>query len=186
MTRQIIALAGISGVGKSYLLSELGREMPMQVFQASALIKAAREAAEKNVIALDQLRARDLDENQRLLISGFSQAVQASPPLVLFDCHTLIERGDELVRIEPEVFKGIGIARMAFLTEEPSIVLQRRSGDTTRKRPLVSIERLRAIQDEALNQARHICDALGVSLSIYISSTDKKALSEMLRGEAKG
>lgn len=96
----------------------------MQIFQASGLIKAAREIAEKNTKALDHLRMKNLDENQRLLALGFSQAVQKLPPLVLFDYHTLIERGDALVRIEPAVFRDIGIARMAFLTEEPATILQ--------------------------------------------------------------
>lgn len=74
MTRRVAALTGISGVGKSTLLTALSQRVDFVHLQAGALIKKARESELGQSIEHDQLRNIDLDQNQQLLINGFLAA----------------------------------------------------------------------------------------------------------------
>jgi adenylate kinase len=67
MTQSIIALVGISGVGKSTLLCELSKDLSFQHLQASALIKSEREAATLFETSTDDLCNANIADNQALL-----------------------------------------------------------------------------------------------------------------------
>jgi adenylate kinase len=166
MTRRIVALTGLSGVGKSTLLRTLAASVPFEHFQASALIREGR-AAESAALSSDQLRLADIDENQQLLIRGFKVKASTNAGLIVLDGHTLIERDDELTRIDARVFREIGINKMIFLSDDPKCIVERRRNDATRDRPVPDIDRLRQIQNEALNHAAVICRMLGVPLKTF-------------------
>lgn len=165
MIAPVVALTGISGVGKSTSIKALEALIPLRHFQAGALIKEGRDAAGAS-IPHDHLRLADLDENQQLLIRGFQRKAAEGSSLILLDGHTIIEKEDRLIPIPATVFGAIGIAKMIFLADDPAIILERRRSDHSRKRPLPSIAGLRNIQESALEQATVICGALGVELYV--------------------
>jgi adenylate kinase len=167
MTRKIVALTGLSGVGKSTLIATLATSVPLMHVQASALIKEARHASGGATPTQDQLRLLDIDENQKLLVRGFTLKTSTSTGLIVLDSHTVIERDNELSRIDARVFGAIGIDRMIFLADDPEAIIHRRRNDATRKRAVLSVDRLRTIQEEAQAHAVTICRAIGVSLQIF-------------------
>jgi adenylate kinase len=71
MKQHVVALFGISGVGKSTLLREISDLVAFQHLEASALIRKGREAAGARDISTDTLRQLNIGENQQLLISEF-------------------------------------------------------------------------------------------------------------------
>lgn len=164
MTGPIVALTGISGVGKSTVLKTLSTSISFQHLQASALIKAGRHASGDIAVTHDQLRLVDIDENQQFLIRGFRLNAGASTSLVILDGHTVIERDTGLTHIDARVFGAIGIDSMIFLADDPEAIGQRRRNDTSRKRPVLSVDALRLIQEQAEDHAVEICKALGVPL----------------------
>jgi len=167
MTRQVVALTGLSGVGKSTLIRTLAASVPLEHLEASVLIKEGRRAIGDATITQDQLRFVDIDENQNLLIRGFRLKAGTSSRLIILDGHTLIERDDGLTRIDARVFGAIGIDSMIFLADDPEAIAQRRRDDPARKRPVPSVDRLRLVQEEAQQQAVAICLALSVPLQIF-------------------
>jgi adenylate kinase len=156
----IVALTGISGVGKSTLVKILAGTIPLHHFQASALIKEERDAAGES-IAHDHLRLADIDENQQLLVRGFRRKALEASGLILLDGHTIIEREDKL-------------------TSVPAAVYERRRGDQHRVRPLFSVERLSNVQDAAAEQAASICSTLGIELHIR-RPIDVEAIAIIIR-----
>jgi adenylate kinase len=167
MTRQVIALTGVSAVGKSTLIKALAASIPLEHLQASALIKEGRHASSDAALTQDQLRLVDIDENQQLLIRGFRLKAGVRTGLVILDGHTVIEREDGLTRIDSRVFGAIGIDCMMLLVDDPIAIAQRRLNDTSRKRPVPSVDDLRFIQDQAREHAVAICRALGVPLHVF-------------------
>jgi adenylate kinase len=166
MARRVIALTGLAAVGKSSLIKALAASLPLEHLQASALIKKGRHASGDVDLTQDQLRLVNIDENQRFLVRGFKLTASACSGLVILDGHTVIERDDELVRIDARVFGAIGIDSMIFLADEPEAIVQRRRNDTTRNRPVRSIDELRLIQEEAQDHAAAICQSLGIPLHV--------------------
>src|SRR5271155_3811835 len=167
MTRRVVALTGISGVGKSTLIKTLAASVPLKHLQASALIKEGRRASGDAVLTPDQLRLVDIDENQQFLVRGFRLSIGTSKRLVILDGHTVIERNGDLIRIDARVFGAIGIDSMIFLADDPDAIAKRRHNDTTRNRPVTSVDDLRLIQEEAQNHAVAICQALGIPLHTF-------------------
>jgi adenylate kinase len=174
MKRHVVAFTGISGVGKSTFLRNLKTLLQFQHLQASELI-----ASERQTFSLDELRNFDLNQNQSLLINGFRKAVDPVAKVVVLDCHTVIEVGDGVVRINPDVFKEVGINSMLFLADQPTAIASRRLTDSTRKRPVKNEEELATVQTAALAYAKEICGVLEISMTV-VNSAQHQLVANLL------
>jgi adenylate kinase len=167
VTQHVVALLGISGVGKSTLLRELSNHVAFQHLQASSLIRDGRRAAaEARELSLDALRHANINENQQFLIAGYARSVDPRAGLVILDGHSVIDTPSGLVSIDPPVFAALGITWIIFLADTPSAIMRRRQGDVSRNRPARSSDDLDAHQDMALLNALKICLDLRVPLNV--------------------
>jgi adenylate kinase len=180
VTPPVIALAGLSGVGKSTLLARLSSAVPMQILHASALIKDARTSMDGGPRTLDALREADLDENQRLLVQGFASRVNPTAPLVALDCHTVIETDNGLVFIDPRVFSAMDVKALVFLEDAPEEIARRRQNDATRQRPATAVRHLESVQMEAIRHARAIATSLNIPLHIHRPAGEDDAVTQRL------
>jgi adenylate kinase len=179
MKKKIVALTGLSGVGKSTLITAIAARLPLQHLQASALIKKGRETS-GDAIGHDRLRYSDLDENQLLLVRGLNAAIDQTAQLVVLDSHTLIEREADEFLVEPRVFASVGICGMIFLREEPLEILRRRQSDRSRIRPIKDEAFLAASQANALAQAEFICRTASVPLFVETPSAIENILASLI------
>lgn len=163
MNQLTIAVVGISGVGKTTFLRTLAREVEFQHLTAGSLISAARAAGNAE---RDRLRLSDIDENQRLLIEGFSIARTPEPPLAILDGHVVIHAADGLHAIGSHVFSELGLRGMIHLVSDPARISANRTKDTGRDRPQVSIHELEQHQSASIAAAEHVSETLGVPFLI--------------------
>ena len=175
----VTAVTGISGVGKSTFLRKLNETLDFQYLQASELIRAGRQAGAE-VLTLDRLRDLNLDENQLLLVEGFNRRIDIAAHLAILDSHTLIEQENGLTLIPSDVFRGIGIRSMIFLSDDPDAVSARRLQDTNRQRLTKSVSDLLWVQEAARKQAAHICQTLKIPLSVF-SPSEHETVADLLR-----
>ena len=117
MRQRVVAVTGISGVGKTTFLRELADLVTFQHITGGSLIAANREASPDQ---RDALRYADLDENQRLLIKGFEAARDPAADLVVFDGHVIIDDGSGLQKLPAHVFRVLGVTMMVHLEAEPT------------------------------------------------------------------
>jgi adenylate kinase/GNAT superfamily N-acetyltransferase/rRNA-processing protein FCF1 len=167
MTQTVVALVGVSGVGKSTVLRAVAETLVFQHLQASALIKDARNALEAGAVGHDDLRQVDIGDNQALLVEGFRAARDLAMGTVILDGHTVIDTPNGLVRIEPSVFGALGIQKIVLVVDGPDAILRRRAADTTRKRPVRSAAELDKHQNEALLAAYAAACLLGIPLHVF-------------------
>lgn len=182
--RRVIALVGLSGVGKSTLLASVAKVVPFTHFQASALIKDELQHRRQVAPPQDALREAPIDTNQALLIASFRRNAPMSGLLVL-DGHTIIDTPTSIIEVGPEVFRAIEVCRFVVLVAPPEIIVARRNMDHQRKRPERTIEEIHQQQEQSLASARSAAHALGVPISI-IEADESHELAALLTGDAVG
>lgn len=113
----IVVVAGISGVGKSWMLDQAFGSANVQILSASELISAEiGRNADFISVAHDQLRERDIDANQRALSDGFARSIDLTASAVALDAHVAIDTPKGLTFIPAEVFERIGPDLMVFVS----------------------------------------------------------------------
>lgn len=162
---KVVAVVGISGVGKSTCIRQWAERFPLMHLQASALIKAEQAARNQAVGSSEDLRLGPVLDNQSLLVSAFRRATEGHDGLVIFDGHTLIDGVDGPMPIPASVFRDLECQHIIFICDAGSAIVERRSADSQRIRPQLSAEELARHQDFALATAKAIADELGIELT---------------------
>jgi adenylate kinase len=177
----VAAVVGLSGVGKSTLISEVFRGVPLLHLQASTLIKSELERRSRQKYTSEDLRLGAVMDNQELLVAGFKHATRRALGLVVFDGHTLIDSKDGLLEIPACVFADIGCDHMAVIIDEPAAIALRRERDGKRYRPLHALATLAEHQEKALMAAQKIASDLSIPISVHPPS-DRAGLEAVLIG----
>ncbi|MBA5725021.1 GNAT family N-acetyltransferase [Bombella favorum] len=163
MTQNIIAVTGISGVGKTTFLEKLSERIIFQHLTGGNLIATARKTSPDS---RDQMRYMDIDENQRFLIEGFHALRDQDSRLIIVDGHVIIDNGNGLSKINSEVFKEIDVNIMIHLEADPNRIFNNRLKDESRNRPIFSVDILKEHQDISRAQAEKISSDLGIKLYV--------------------
>lgn len=167
----IVVIAGLSGVGKSYLIDQLKYGANNFVsFSAGTLIKKQRSGMSRDELRL--LDEEGIIQNQYLLIKQLLEEIEdvEKGKTILFDAHMLIDTDDGIIEIPLEVFSKINPSQFIFLHAEPEVILERRSKDISRSRPKRTQKELRSQQDRALSLAIDYSSRLNVPILAAASS----------------
>ena len=172
MRQRIVALVGISGVGKTTFLKQVAANCVFQHLTAGSVIARAKAA---ELAARDSLRLSDLDGNQRLLIQGFATARDPTAYFVILDGHVVIHTENSLLPIESWVFASLGINEIAHLEADPAQVHSNRAKDANRQRPSLSVDEIRNHQARSSAEARRVADDLRIEFKPNLNSAFSKA-----------
>ena len=164
----IIGVFGISGVGKSWLVSEVAARIPGTLhLQGSALIK---QGLADSFVSSEELRRASGDRiiaNQRILIAMFNRAIAEHPSsLVLFDGHLLIDTEAELIEVPQAMIAALRPVVLVHVEVDALLLAARRNADIERQRPVRDIDTLAAHQA----RSRRLCQdfALGLGIPMHI------------------
>ena len=176
---RIIAVFGISGVGKTTLIDSIARDWPSEILhlQASQLIKDAKQR-DLDSEALRTASADEIGVNQDFLISEFDRrVVSAIQSTVIFDGHSVIDNDTDLVLIPTSVIRALSPTAIIFVVDSAATIAARRRSDGRRNRPERSAVKLEFMQSRALEACHGYSDALAVPLHVILPTDDKKARS---------
>lgn len=173
----IVALTGLSGVGKSSMLRRVGSSFSFQHLQASALIKSSREDLYRAKVSIDDLRHENIDDSQKLLVHSFSRELDRSMLLAVLDGHTIVECDGGIEIIPAFVFEAVGVEAMIFLTDTPERIAARRTGDGMRNRPVPSTSDLGRFQELARETAKNIAGVLKIPFKVISPTGDSELLA---------
>ena len=162
-----IFVAGIHGVGKTYLASRVAPYVGMTHTSASKLIKEERAlptwSKDKHVI--------DVGENQLALAAAVHRHNEVGTRLLLDGHFVLLGESDELILLEDDVFSTLSL-RSVILVEEDLQMVARRITD--RDQLNVSIDHLHAFMMAERGQAQKVCAELHIPLTILVSPSPEE------------
>ena len=177
MNQRVVALVGISGVGKTTFVKRVAEKCDFLHLTAGTLIARGRSI---DPVTRDVLRSSNLEENQRMLVDGFKEAAGAVAGPIVLDGHVVIHMASGLAPIDSRVFAGIGTKLVAHLEANPAQILSNRLCDTRRDRPSLSVEELEVHQARSLAAARRVAVDLGIKLK-RLTHDDVDVFAQILR-----
>lgn len=144
---EIIFIAGIHGVGKTYYCNSLNDGI--KSYSASDLIREYKEINDKIV--------KNIGENQNYLLEAISCLNEEK---IYLDGHfCLINSKKEIEEIPLDIFKALNIKKIILLYSNPVLIAQRLEKRDNKK---YSIEMLEKFQEKELNYGEEIANILNV------------------------
>ena len=165
----MIFVSGVHGVGKTYFCNKAKDMLGIITFSASNLISEQKRVA----FSKDKL-ILDIEDNQKYLMAAI-QAIRNSHSRYLLDGHLCLLDGEGMVtRVPVETFDELQPRAIIVLTEEPSIILERRK---RRDGINANSEAIGSFQREEMSYAKELAERLGIPLKISQGAND---LSDVL------
>lgn len=177
--RRRIAVLGISGVGKSTLITKIRETIPLIHLQASGLIKAEQAHRAQNPDSSETLRNGAVIDNQALMIAAFKREAAESELPIIFDGHSVIDGRGGLIEIPSSVFGELELDAICFLAADPDAIAERRRADIERERPIHNAAILQDHQKIAESAARRIASEIKCSF-ISVTESEISLLRELL------
>lgn len=176
MTQKIVALVGVSGVGKTTFLHGLAGLVEFQHLSAGSLIASEKQIQEAE---RDHLRLENVPDNQRLLIDGFHRASDPDASVVILDGHVFVHTPEGLEAVAAQVFTSLHIQSIIHLEAPPEKILENRTRDKARSRPLLTAAEISDHQDFSLATAADIAKQLQIQ-NLTISHNDICQVADLL------
>lgn len=157
-----IFIAGVHGVGKTYLASQLPKEIGLVHTSASTLIKNERALPEWNT----DKRVNDVDANQVALAAAVERHNRVGTRLLLDGHFVLLNPQNQFLYLGTEVFKSLNLEAVVLLETNTLTIASRikerddRESDTAHIENFINAER---------HQAQIVCSDLGIPLLILDS-----------------
>ncbi|CAN7286887.1 ATP-binding protein [Pseudomonas brassicacearum] len=153
-----VFVAGVHGVGKSFLCQRYADEFSVAYESASGLIRKERALADWSV----DKKVKDVDGNQLALKSAVQRIVKGGQQLLLDGHFVLINGASDFVKLEASVFQNLEIAGVVVLEAEAHLIESRLAArDSTKSTVDISV-----FLDLERAQARKVCQELGIPFHI--------------------
>lgn len=162
---RVVAVLGLSGVGKTTLLKNARQRFTFAHLQAGELIELEKRERKGESVARDLLREASIEDNQTLLIGGFLR-LAPNEGLIVLDGHAVVDTPSGLVEIPPSVFSAIDVSGLVVIVDDVERIVSRRRSDPRRTRPIRSPEELARHQERSILAATHVALALGVPVFV--------------------
>lgn len=160
----MIFVSGIHGVGKTYFCDMLKEKLRIETYSASQLIEKR-----KNTRFSRQKHVSDIDQNQVFLLEAIEELREAGYEFVLDGHFCLLNERGVITRISKETYISLKPDAMILLTEEPSVIADRRSLRDGVKQELSEIS---AFQEAEREYAVEIATELDIPLEISSGAAD--------------
>lgn len=160
-----IFVAGIHGVGKTYLVSRLPAGSGLLHTSASKLIKEELALPDWNA----DKRVVDVDKNQVALTKAVARH-NANGVALLLDGHfVLLNTAGEFVPLRSEIFKRLNLSAVLLIEADPKVVeIRVQNRDNLRR----DSEWITTFMRKERAQAEVVCHELGAPLHILASPSD--------------
>ncbi|MGA4472567.1 ATP-binding protein [Ectopseudomonas chengduensis] len=153
-----VFVAGIHGVGKTYICQQYSQNSGVTHESASGLIRKERALAEWS----KDKRVTAIDDNQAALKVAVQRIKSEGRPLLLDGHFVLINSNSEITPINASVFKELNLTGVILIEASPEVITSRLSSRDTSK-SAIDIDLF--LQAERA-QAEFVCKTLELPLEV--------------------
>jgi adenylate kinase len=165
----VIALLGISGVGKSSMAGRIVRASPdILHLTAGGLL---RDALNRPAEHLRKSTRNSVLDNQKILVDALRrERVGRWQIPVLLEVHSIIDNDHELIDVPTDIMRNLDVKALLVLEESADEILTRRQKDT-RERPERGLAEIIAQQNRSSSLAGKYAYELSIPIK-FIKSDD--------------
>jgi adenylate kinase len=150
---EIIFVAGVHGVGKSYFCSKIKETFKLPIFSASSLIKKEKNSdvdSNKNVL--------DLEKNQDYFIHAINK-IDTNSSKIVIDGHFCLLENNQITNIPTQTFEKISLKSIIVLYDSASDIYNRLQ---QRDKGSFSINIISQMQEQEIMQAEYVAAYLNI------------------------
>ncbi len=169
-----VFVAGVHGVGKTYLCQRAGASLGITHASASKLIREQLALPAWNANKL----VSDIEGNQRALVAAIERYADEKKEILLDGHFLLRDESGRLTEISSEVFASLNLAGVVLLEKDLEVIRRQvadRDGHEPEAEPL-----LEAIRAEK-HRAQEVCSQLALPLAI-LNDPGEKEFAEVISG----
>jgi adenylate kinase len=176
---KVIVVFGLSGVGKSWIISRYAAGANVAHVQASQLMRDAKAAQLRNTVTSEDLRRGPVLDNQSLLVNAFTKVLSAETRPIIFDGHCLVDAGDQIIEIPTAVIRQLKPSAIVLVSAPAEHIVLRRESDTSRQRPTRTAYALTAQQDRCVALCTDYAQEINVSF-VQVDAGDERGFARAI------
>jgi adenylate kinase len=176
---KVVTVFGLSGVGKSWMISRYAAAANVAHIQASQLMRDARAALVGVRVTSEQLRRGPVLDNQSLLTDAFAKVLATEARPIIFDGHCLIDAGEQAIEIPVDVIRQLHPSGIVLVCAPADEIAGRRKSDTSRHRPVRTSSALSAQQNRCVAICTDYAERLGIRFD-QVRSGDEPDFAQCL------
>jgi adenylate kinase len=176
---KVVAVFGLSGVGKSWMISRYTNAANVAHIQASKLMRDAIAAQEAMMVTSEDLRSGPVLNNQNMLTDAFAKVRASEARPIIFDGHCMVDSGEQPIEIPIEVISRLQPSGIILVYAPAAEIVSRRESDTSRQRPARTSSALSAQQDRCVVICTDYADRLGIGFD-QVRSGDERVFAQSL------
>jgi adenylate kinase len=159
---KVVVVFGLSGVGKSWMISRYAAAANVAHIQASQLMRDAKAALVGKPVTSENLRRGPVLDNQSLVTDAFAKVLAEESRQIIFDGHCLIDAGEHLIEIPVDVIRRLHPSGIVLVCAPAEEIVTRRESDTSRERPVRTVAALATQQDRCVAICSDYAQQLGI------------------------
>jgi adenylate kinase len=177
---KVVTVFGLSGVGKSWMITRYAAAANVAHIQANQLMRDAKAALVGVPVNSEHLRRGPVLDNQSLLTDAFAKVLAAEARPIIFDGHCLIDAGEHLIEIPVDVIRQLHPSGIVLVCAPADEIAGRRESDTSRQRPVRTTSALSAQQNRCVAICTDYAERLGIRFD-QVRSGDEPDFAQSLR-----
>lgn len=156
----VLFVCGVHGCGKTTFCAALARELEVQAFSSSSLIREEKQ----NAISDVDKRVKNIEGNQQLLVLAVRKKVNQNTRIILDGHMTLLNVHGEVTRLGAPLFADLGVSRIILLNTPPAEICTRlleRDGKVLDSKNILAHMELEEVE------AKNVAETLDIPFHIF-------------------
>lgn len=176
---RVVTVFGLSGVGKSWLISRYAAIANATHIQASRLMRDARASLVGQAVTSEDLRLGPVLDNQSLLTKAFNEILATETQPIIFDGHCLVDVGEQSVEIPVDIIRQLRPSGIVLVHAPAVEIVRRRESDFSRERPSHNADALTAQQVSCVAICTSYGEQLGVDF-VQVRAGDEREFTQVV------